>query len=279
MTLPFLEVFPREIRDQIYRYVLESPSGKVTLTPWSVDVAKSLTLLRTCRQIHQECKDIIWHDNQLKIRYPSQLSQKFHTLSLLPHTQRIRHLRISLELLDSHELEWASSALKGLKEWSGLKTITLTAAWEKTQGIKEFQEELALRASGESLDGRLHRVLGSSIHSPVDITTMKINTCWPPFTHWGKHNWLREMLLDSSRIKSILWEMHSMFGGELWVDGLLCYRRNMIVNDPEFNPREVGLFSSIPYVSSGVVLENCMFLMSRGSYQIYNFYEIPENTC
>ncbi|KAJ5041327.1 uncharacterized protein L3040_005872 [Drepanopeziza brunnea f. sp. 'multigermtubi'] len=47
MPLAFLQVFPREIRDQIYTHALSTQSGAVTLSPWTVEVAKSLALLRT----------------------------------------------------------------------------------------------------------------------------------------------------------------------------------------------------------------------------------------
>jgi len=133
-------------------------------------------------------------------------------------------------MLDTGELEWVNSAMKALKQWPELKSVTLTAAWEKPRGMVEFGEELALRLRGETLDGRLYRPL-------LENTTMSINTGWPRFTHWGKQTWLREMLLDSSRVNALLKEMHTTLGGQLWVDGRLCLELNVVVQKFDINPR------------------------------------------
>lgn len=231
MPLPFLQT-PRELRDLIYHFVLASDSGKITLIPWTIEVAKSLNLLRTCRQIHEECKSLIWHDNGLSIRSPSMLSVHLRGLSRLRHIQRIQHIRISLELLDRGELEWAASALKTLARWKGIKTVTLTADWEKPRGLWEFEEQLELKSKGTRLDGRLY-LSKESIYG----TTMSINTGWPPFTHWGKQTWLREMLLTSSGIDELAKEMHNMVGGEFWIDGKLCFKDGVVVTKLELNPR------------------------------------------
>jgi hypothetical protein len=241
MTLRFLEVFPREIRDQIYTFILASPSGAVTLSPWTVDVARSLSILRTCKQVHRECKDIIWHHNALHVRQPTQLYQKLQSLGKRQQIRRIRQLQIGLELLDRDELEWMLGSLKALPEWcrlGRLESITLAAEWDKPRGIAEFKEVLDLRKYGECLDGRLYQ-------DSRTFTRMVCNTGWPGFSHWGKQRWLREMLLDPSGINELLKEIHDLFGGQLYVDGLLCFKdRAQIVHGFKFDPRngEIKIF-------------------------------------
>ncbi|ESZ93128.1 hypothetical protein SBOR_6500 [Sclerotinia borealis F-4128] len=90
MARTFLDTLPREIRDQIYGYVLSSHSRSVYLsesvvndpdhpqeeysaagTPPYIIRTKShgetirLSFLRTCRQIYQEAKVIFWEQNSL----------------------------------------------------------------------------------------------------------------------------------------------------------------------------------------------------------------------
>jgi len=218
MTLPFLVVFPREIRDQIYTYVLASPSGAVSLSPWTVEVARSLSLLRTCKQIQRECKAIIWGHNALNLHFPTKLSQKLTRLAL--RNKRIQHIKVYLEILDHDELEWVTASLQGLSSWTrtgSLASITIIAMKERPRTVEEFHEALSLRYWGEVVDGRLYE-------ESKNATEIVINTGWPRFSHWGKQNWLRTMLLDPSGVSELLNEMHESFGGELHLNGELAFK-------------------------------------------------------
>ena len=232
MPRPFLDVFPREIRDLIYTFVLQSPSGAVSLSPWSVDVARSLSLLRTCKQIRRECKDLIWQHNGLWLKENSQLSQRLSSLSKSKSVAKIQHIKIYMTLLDRDELEWMATGLKALAIWSrlgSLKTITLCAARERPRSVEEFHEELQLMVLGDSVDGRLYREASTWMR-------MAIYTGWPPFAHWGKQMWLRVMLQDPSRTHELLKEMHDALHGELWVNGALCVKDQQVVRGFDFDP-------------------------------------------
>src|SRR4051794_17736511 len=111
MPRPFLEVLPREIRDQIYTLVLASPSGIVSLLPWTADVARSLRLLRTCKQVHRECKDIIWQHNRLAVREPTELLRTLTVSAKHRDSRKLREISISVEVLDVDELEWIMTGL------------------------------------------------------------------------------------------------------------------------------------------------------------------------
>jgi hypothetical protein len=235
MSLPFLTAFPREIRDQIYTYVLANPQGHVRLYPWTVEVARSLSILRTCKQIHRECKDIIWEHNKLNVHESTQLFERLSNRSRTEYVRRIQHVKICLELFDRDELEWMRASLKGLSAWmqtGSLKSITLITDSDRPRTVKEFQEALVLREMGETVDGRLYKEFPT-------WTKMFINTGWPRFSHWGKQSWLREMLLDPSGIEELVGEIHEYFGGELYVDGFLCFKdRAMIGEGVNLNPRD-----------------------------------------
>jgi hypothetical protein len=234
MPRPFLETFPREIRDQIYTFVMGSPSGTVSLSPWTVEVARSLSLLRTCKQIRRECKDIIWQHNGLRPKENSQLSEKFNHLGTSKSHEHVEHLEIYLTLLDRDELEWINTALEPLASWarSGrLKTVTLYAIRERPRSVEEFHEELQLLVMGDSVDGRLYRESST-------WTKIVIHTGWPAFSHWGKQMWLRVMLQDPSKTHELLKEMHDTLRGELWVNRSLCFKDQQAVEALEFDLRD-----------------------------------------
>jgi hypothetical protein len=136
-----------------------------------------------------------------------------------------------LELLDRGELEWIKSALPALGKLQ--RTITLSAHSEKPESVTEFEALLLLKEGGCKVDGRLY------YEDDLYYTKLKIDTIWPPFAHWGKHKWLRGMLLDYSNLDSLLKEMHDIVGGELWIDGRLCFKDNAQVADVlKFDPRD-----------------------------------------
>lgn len=236
MPRSFLEVFPREIRDQIYTFVLASPSGIVSLSPWTVEVARSLLLLRTCKQIHRECKDVIWEHNKLTSHHsPTELFQKWSTFQV--KGWKNGQIRMSLELLDRDELEWVISGLRALAAKSpngidDLRSVTLSAESDTPNSVTKFEELLLLRRQGSKVDGRFYR-------EKSVWTGLTISSIWPPFAHWGKHKWLREILLDASHITELLKEMHDLFGGQLLVDGRVCFKdHKQIVDDIKLDPRD-----------------------------------------
>ncbi|KAF4628414.1 hypothetical protein G7Y89_g9745 [Cudoniella acicularis] len=152
----FLEVFPREIRDQIYTYILSSSSNAVTLAPWTIEVTRSMTILRTCKQIQKECKEIIWLYNGLRLRESTQLFTKFSVLMENP--------------------AWSARALE-----TRLSQIHLPGRDKDKPGagaVKEYEEELDLMCTGEYVDGRL---FGGG---PDALGTKLIyKTSWPHFSH------------------------------------------------------------------------------------------------
>ncbi|EPE27696.1 hypothetical protein GLAREA_04487 [Glarea lozoyensis ATCC 20868] len=217
----FLDL-PRELRDKIYTDILASSSNAVTLSPWSIEVTKSMSILRTCKQIQKECKEIIWLHNGLRLREETELFARlafFIDCIGIKGLHQLQHIEITLELLDRDELEWMCSGLRAIaaSPRKGIvKSITLIAINDRPRGLKEYEEALDLMCNGDFVDGRLFGRGSSSGNSLI------LKTSWPHFSHWGKQRWLREMLLDRSDTADLLQELHTMFGGELYIDGTLC---------------------------------------------------------
>lgn len=249
MPVNFLESIPREIRDEIYTYVLACPSGSVRLFPWiysppnlrsnelQFDPSQNvitgnegpidLSLLRTCKQIRRECKDIIWEHNGLRLREPPNLFNKFKRYTTFRKIRYIKHIKIQLELLDWDELEWISKSLKAfviLAQEGSLESIRLIATKDRRRRLVEFEHLANLKKQGENMDGRWYRAASISGFQSLSQKTFAINTGWPRFSHWGKQNWLRVMLLDPAQPNSLLKGIHDTFGGELYANGLLCYK-------------------------------------------------------
>jgi hypothetical protein len=103
---------------------------------------------------------------------------------------------MSLELLDRDELEWVISGLRTLAEIPKLRMIVLSARSDTPVSVTEFEDLLQLRRQGSKVDGRLYQ-------EKKVLTGMTITSTWPPFAHWGKHKWIREMLLDASHTTEV----------------------------------------------------------------------------
>lgn len=147
------------------------------------------------------------------------------------------HIDVAMELLDRDELEWFKSGLPAIKTHSRDAdarkfAITLHTHSERPRCMQEFEDCVRMRASGKKVDGRLYREEASA-------TGWDITSIWPPFAHWGKQNWLREMLLDNGGVEGLLGEMHGVVGGEMWVDGRVCFRDGVrLVEELGLDPRD-----------------------------------------
>ncbi|ATZ53119.1 hypothetical protein BCIN_09g00100 [Botrytis cinerea B05.10] len=225
MSLPFLQTFPREIRDLIYTFVLADPNGIITLSPWSIEVAQSFSILRTCKQIHRECKEIIWEHKGLKLRELPVLKSKLEKrIAILGEAARW-HILIQLEVLDWDELEWVERSLAAVAgSLHKLHGITIKASKERPQTVEEYEDILDLRENGEIVDGRLYQEYPGNASTDKGYRTWMINTSWPRLSPWAKRKWLAEMLIDSTDTGKLLHRIHDKFGGQLYIDGVLCLK-------------------------------------------------------
>ncbi|QSZ36890.1 hypothetical protein DSL72_006773 [Monilinia vaccinii-corymbosi] len=247
MSPPFLRTLPREIRDIIYTYILAGPDGIITLLPWSIDVVRSLSMLQTCKQIHRECKDIIWEHKGMSLREFPRLGSKLENLYSLLGDKVRWHIFFQVEVLDWDELEWIERSLAAAA-WSPEKLhgITIKASKERPQTIEEFDDILDLRENGEIVDGRLFQEYPSRSYTNKGFRTWNISTSWPRLSPWAKKKWLAEMLIDTTDTRKLLYKMNNTFGGQLYVDGGLCLKEGkQVVKDLKLDPRD-GEITIIP---------------------------------
>ncbi|KAG4033958.1 hypothetical protein MFRU_004g04530 [Monilinia fructicola] len=247
MAPPFLQIFPREIRDIIYTYILAGSDGIITLSPWSIDVVRSLSMLRTCKQIHRECKDIIWAHKGMSLREFPGLGSKLEDLYLSLGGKVRWHILIQVEVLDWDELEWIERSLAvAAGSLAELHGITIKASKERPQTVEEFDDMIDLRENGEIVDGRLFQEYPSRYFTNKEPRTWNVNTSWPRLSPWAKKKWLAEMLIDTTDTGKLLYKINHTFGGQLYVDGMLFLKEGkQIAKSLKLDPRD-GEVTIIP---------------------------------
>lgn len=243
MPTPFLENTPREIRDIIYRYVLSSPTGNVALLetseilgipsceslsaasnflivsspssetddPSSL-VIISLTLLRTCKQIHDECKNLFWKWNVLSIGEPK--TRSFSRLMrpyLLQPSGQIHSIELDVNKGTLLRVDDIRFTLNMLVHWSRvgcLKNISIN--WNPI-----FPKDTVASGGGD-ISGLLHseQWFGFSIYSRVVIKTKFSKIAG----RTSEYNYLFRSLFPQV--------LHEVFGGELLLDGFLCFKNH-----------------------------------------------------
>ena len=150
---------------------------------------------------------------------------------------------MNIDLWDMWAIERTSQALGYLEIWSrtgGLKTITLNVAPKKCmfQGIrgaeyllgnKEIEEETNLSPKGGLYSGYLEilRNAGESLSGIQRGLVFRIG--WDRLSKEKKQHCMdcRELV----RLRGVVKEYHDVFGGELWVDGRLCFKDHSQVEE------------------------------------------------
>lgn len=270
MPINFLTDLPLELRDKIYVYALGSPA-EINPVPLFCQVNRTrdrlrkslryspsrttatnengttiyLSLLLTCKQIRSECKDLIWFHNGLQVtrRQKTELSWKLEHYLEFETFHRIRHLIIRLELLDWDELEWLYQSLQsftGFAKNGKLQSVQLLAKTDRSTHLQDFLYIGNLRKDGLRIDGRWYRASHLAGQRARCERKFVINTGWPRVSNEPKQRWIRELLVNDQGATEVLLEgFNNMFGGELYVDGCLCFKdRRKIKEAITWDPRD-----------------------------------------
>lgn len=277
MKTPLINALPREIRDEIFQYVLASPTGYISLVeaanddnwPWRhlkeplkivptlsdgtmlEDVTISLSILRVCKQIYHESKDILWKYNALRIQRPADL-KSFMVWDSLSY-QLGRHLQsveLRFDLFVPRKFADTEKALHTFTEWSRTGTLkkfclVFTKRVNRRTGHDESFQEVLGRWRGLPVwgatpppsisDCEKYMALLRSLNSPEKgfargvEKKMVLDTGLWTRSPLEKLMWLRRWLPFHPQ-----WfaeELNHAVGGELWMDGILCYKDGVKIED------------------------------------------------
>ncbi len=140
---------PREIRDQIYTYVLESPTGLLVLPvsrvprtdklgwhhmvdcfrlvpfdsetdlQWDDETRIKLSLHRACKQIHDEVEGLLWQLNGIRLMRPTELRYFFPWPTLATQLRLyLRYIEMDFEIFQPRYFLDTQRALETFVEWS-----------------------------------------------------------------------------------------------------------------------------------------------------------------
>ncbi|RDW91247.1 hypothetical protein BP5796_02412 [Coleophoma crateriformis] len=267
--LHFLEDLPREIRDKIYAYVLASPSGCITLargkykqkhsyriqphyptsgtTHCHPDNAIGLQLLKTCKQIYEESRDILWQLNTYGIDTSWDLAD-FSMCPPLLVGQSIRSLEFGIHYPTGSEFA------KGLKVQRMEKIFERFGEWSEHGSLAAVRLHLVQDFDKVMLLGRISPINSSIVRSHrfflAALTTARtvslrnvhrdlaLKSSWPRLTAEQRMLWTK---VQNAKEDNPHWvftpnrflrDVHSAWGGELWLDGELCARNGRTIRKP-----------------------------------------------
>ncbi|KAE8445598.1 hypothetical protein EG329_013231 [Mollisiaceae sp. DMI_Dod_QoI] len=276
MISPLIDGLPREIRDQILLYVLASPTGYVSLIeadnddwPWRhlkeplkivptssdgailYDMKISLSVLRICKQIYYECKDILWKHNVLRLQRPVDLTSFLVWDTLCRQLScQLQSVELKFDLFVPRKFAATQGALQTLVRWSRSGTLKkfcliFTKRVNRRTGHDESFQEVLGRWRGLPVWGTtpppsisdcekymaLLRSLGSTDKGFASGVQKKVvlDTGLSTRTPLEKLMWLnRWSPLHPGWFAE---ELNHAVGGELYMDGMLCYKDGVKVED------------------------------------------------
>jgi hypothetical protein len=254
MPSKFLDDLPREIRAQIYAYVL-APTGRISIKrtrsrttllsyPSLFPNAEiSLSLLQTCRQIYEESKEVLWNDNILCFLWRRSIWDPKEDAALVRSDCHLsRHVRtVELRFTPSpFDLAKVVTFLQPLGEWesgvlrevrftiSGMGTMTMfgelvSVIWRRALRrrtrpnieLPNFDSSTLfhiLGLAGNEERGYLrHLRRRLNIELGIRLSSNKARRDWFEVHH-------------PADCEETLKELNRCLGGELYMDGALCYK-------------------------------------------------------
>lgn len=254
----FLDL-PREIRDQIYSHIL-SPTGLVALDHPSnrshVRVSSycyshskkfspiDLAILRTCKQIGNECRGLIWKLNSLQWQSSMPLEPRWWQMDKMYEVQSVS-LVLNFQVINytgHHDLRSFLGRLYECALHGSLKELSLEIFLPK-----DFYRGLYLdphRPSGKRWIIRMaaFQNIRYSLHEYLHI--LDFVQTFPAFANvkrkayvdfrWGGMNYKEGHWVEDGKILpplpiDLLAKIHESFGGRLYHQGTLCFKGGELV--------------------------------------------------
>lgn len=162
IVMSFLDFLPRELRNEIFNHIFTVPNGlsikpihvpRNAILNWeeahALHAARlSLAVLCTCRQIYNECKDLIWKLNTIKITsfdLPASVGLKLQSIELNVDLLATQRRRGCLPLRED---------FIHLQTWHSLKKLDLKVdncsedddIWDTIEALIYFRQERGQRS-------------------------------------------------------------------------------------------------------------------------------------
>jgi hypothetical protein len=245
MSSKFLDDLPREIRTQIFSYVL-APTGRIIIKRTSGIPTKaiihsypalfpgaeiSLSLLQTCRQIYDEAKGVLWSDNILCLPFSKSIwdaevedAMFLRNYPYLSRNVRILELRLTPDSIDSVKVD---RFLQQLGEW---KSVVLREVWFTMSGMG------TMSMFGETV---WRYILHIRLDAPLpDILSLAGNKETGYLRHMCRRLNIELGIRHTSNEARRVWfenhhpadcedtlkDLHQCLGGDVYIDGALCYK-------------------------------------------------------
>ena len=223
---------PFELRNEVYLYLLTPPTGTYSISKINkLPNQNPLDILLTCRQIHNEAKNIYFERNIWVVADDEDL----HAFQLIQKKRflrnrlcnSVRHISIELQISWDFNFMDLMTAFQLLSKWAkktgALRTITVTLRPEDTlinlsseeSRISRINERLAFNEIMEFLDNS--RALGRAERTLVLDSTFL--------------GYLRLSYTDGTKIpfeqrKTLGRYIENELPAEVWVRGIPCYDYN-----------------------------------------------------
>lgn len=256
MAPNFLEL-PREIRDQICAYILV-PTGRVILRPtthgetsfWPFPMkfpasGIDMKILYTCKQMHHECKDIFWKGSIVRIEAELMLLDP----DFMGQSQRlicddVQRLEIKLPVCWD-DLETIMSDLDVWSRYKNLREIIITAPGIGTMTefgkvVRSRRNEVDITNEGDSIDGnsssrteralfQMLRLASRQDRESPRVRTLDLHIGMQHLSRPTRRVWFERQ--PPKECEDTLRAMHDTLGGELLVDGILCYKDGVLLQE------------------------------------------------
>lgn len=263
MATSTLLLLPLELRNQIYLHVL-SPTGFITLPistqskrltdleivpynpatgcSWPYPTPIKLSILRVCKQVYSEARGLFWHHNGLYLRR----ADYFLFLTTLDPfafqlCTKLSHIQFSFDVfdgtLDAYHLDMAK-ALQVLVTWSNtsdsaIRTLELRLT-NFLSGAKYLDKTYPLSLSAAISAAMLDRNLaifkrtGGEAGFSKRVRKMLVLDLPPAEPALVPENEAKKMERVAREGLLLphkpLVRLHYAFGGELWINRLLCWK-------------------------------------------------------
>ncbi|KAI9647944.1 hypothetical protein NHQ30_004334 [Ciborinia camelliae] len=262
---PYNCITYRSTLNNTYQLLPYDPQNDIYL---SDSPLPALGLLNTCVQLYNEAIISLWKVNSLGL-WPADLFFRMGNLreDVFMHIQHLQVNLELIDSDDLKWAEMLFSRIAGKwsirdervegKAWGSLKCVQINPM--RTEKIKldvkwmqRVEEAMHLRWTSEELRAGLNAdaeeswrlytewmelfrkasTPGNDAYLGDGVTRVVcVNTAWDGWSYWERSRWLNTLKHGAGMrgMEQVMEELNESFGGELWANGRLCYKKKKMV--------------------------------------------------